>query len=68
MVATCSLLGLGIGAMSGQAATRQCATRPTDDCLTQTPWLKLIEGMGQGLLVGTCAAIGASWNALKEDS
>jgi hypothetical protein len=27
-----------------------------------------LEGVGQGMLAGTFAAIGASWKILKEDS
>jgi hypothetical protein len=68
LITTCSLLGLGLGAIDSRIQRDRCATRPTDDCLTQSAGLKLWAGMGQGLVVGTFAAIGASWNILKEDS
>lgn len=70
LIATCSLLGLGLGAVSSQAEVPQCfaTDHPTDDCFTQAPGLKTLEGLGQGLLAGTFAAIGASWKVLKEDS
>jgi hypothetical protein len=66
LIATCSLLGLGLGAASSQAKVHQCfaTDHPTDGCFTQAP---VLEGMGQGLLAGTFAAIGASWKILKED-
>jgi hypothetical protein len=69
LIATCSLLGLGLGAVSSQAEVPQCfgTDHPTDGCFTQSPGLKMLEGMGQGLLAGTFAAIGASWKILKED-
>jgi hypothetical protein len=68
VIASCGCLGLGFGALTSQTSLNQCTTQPTTDaCLTQTPWLKMLEGMGQGFLVGTCAAVGASWNVLKEN-
>ena len=69
LIATCSLLGLGLGAVSSQTKVNQCfaTAHPTDNCFTQAPGLKMLEGMGQGLLAGTFAAIGASWKVLKEN-
>lgn len=70
LITTCSLLGLGLGAVSSQAEVPQCfaTEHPTDDCFTQVPGVKILEGLGQGLLAGTFAAIGASWKILVEDS
>ncbi|MBW4516269.1 MAG: hypothetical protein KME11_13730 [Timaviella obliquedivisa GSE-PSE-MK23-08B] len=69
LIATCSLLGLGLSAVSSQAEVPQCfaTDHPTDDCFNQAPGLKVLEGVGQGLLAGTLAAIGASWKVLKEN-
>ncbi|NJR38356.1 MAG: hypothetical protein HC781_05300 [Leptolyngbyaceae cyanobacterium CSU_1_4] len=69
LIATCSLLGVGLGAVSSQAEVPQCfaTEQPTDECFTQDPGLKMLEGIGQGVLAGTFAAIGASWKILKED-
>jgi hypothetical protein len=67
LIATCSVLGLGLGAVNSRIASDRCATRPTDACLTQDSGLSLLAGMGQGLVVGTFAAIGASWKALQRE-
>jgi hypothetical protein len=70
LIATCSLLGLGLGAVSSQAEVPQCfaTEHPTDDCFTQASGLKMLEGAGQGILAGTFAAIGVSWKILKGGS
>ncbi len=70
LITTCSVLGLGLGAVSSQAEVPQCFAKdhPTDECFNQAPELKILGGAGQGLLAGTCAAIGAGWKLLKEDN
>lgn len=67
LIAICSLLGLGLGAVSSQPEVSQCfnTDHATDDCF-QSPDLRMLEGGGQGLLAGTFAAIGASWKTLKK--
>jgi hypothetical protein len=67
LIAICSVVGLGLGAIDSRMKSDRCSTRPTDDCLTQDSGLKLLAGMGQGLVIGTFAAIGASWKVLRED-
>jgi hypothetical protein len=66
LIATCSLLGLGLGAVNSRIDSDRCSTRLTDDCLAQDSGLKMLAGMGQGLVVGTFAAIGASWKVLEK--
>jgi hypothetical protein len=66
LIATCSVLGLGVGAVNGRIESDRCSTRPTDACLTQDSGLRMLAGMGQGLVVGTFAAIGASWKVIEK--
>ena len=64
LIVLCSLFGIVLGATSSQAEMNQCLTaeNPTDDCLTQNPVQKRIEGMGMGLFAGAGAAVGATWH------
>jgi hypothetical protein len=66
LIATCSVLGLGVGAVNSRIESDRCSTRPTDACLTQDSGLRMLAGMGQGLVVGTFAAIGASWKVIEK--
>jgi TctA family transporter len=64
LLATCSVLGLGLGAATSQTAQAQCfAPNSTDRCFTDNR-SNLVEGMVQGLMVGVCAAVAVSWNTL----
>lgn len=62
-IVLCSLVGITVGATASQAEMNQCLTAetPSNQCLTQNPTLKRIEGMGMGLFAGAGAAIGATW-------
>jgi hypothetical protein len=59
----CSVLGVILGATATQAEMNQCLTveNPTNQCLTQNPTTKRVEGMAMGLFAGAGAAIGATW-------
>lgn len=62
-VILCSVLGVIFGATATQAEMNQClsADQPTNQCLTQNPTTKRVEGMTMGLFAGAGAAIGATW-------
>lgn len=62
-IVICSLLGIVLGATASQAEMNQClaAANPSNECLTQNPAQKRVEGMGIGLFAGAGAAIGATW-------
>jgi hypothetical protein len=65
LLATCSILGLGLGAATSQTAQAQCFdAQSTDRCFTDTADSRLVEGMVQGVMVGVCAAVAVSWNVL----
>jgi hypothetical protein len=63
LIVLCSVLGVVFGATASQAEMNQCLTaaNPTDQCLTQNPTTKRVEGMAMGLFAGAGAAIGATW-------
>ena len=68
MIILCGVFGSAFGATTSQAAINQCLTdeTPSNECLTQSPIEKQVEGISMGLLVGVSAAIGASWRALQK--
>jgi hypothetical protein len=63
-IVLCSVLGVFLGATASQAEINQCLTvdNPSNQCLTQNPIMKRLEGMGMGLFAGAGAAVGASWH------
>jgi hypothetical protein len=63
IIVLCSLFGLVFGATASQAEMNECLTaaNPSNQCLTQNPTLKRVEGMGMGLFAGAGAALGATW-------
>ena len=63
LVSLCGLLGIGMGATTSQAAINECLAdeTPSNECMTQDPATKKLEGIGMGLMVGVCAAFGAAW-------
>ncbi|UBF27721.1 hypothetical protein K9N68_07345 [Kovacikia minuta CCNUW1] len=65
MVILCSTAGVILGGTSSWAESNQCmkADVLTQECLTKSPIVKTVEGMGVGLLAGIGAAIGATWQA-----
>ncbi len=58
-----------MGATASQAEINQCmsATSLTSTCLTKTPQVKKLEGMGMGLFVGAGAAIGSTWRLWQKE-
>jgi hypothetical protein len=68
LIATCSIAGVILGGTSSWAQSNQClqAKNVTNECLTQSPLQKTIEGMSVGLVAGAGAAAGAAFQ-LKRD-
>ncbi|HEY9698518.1 MAG TPA: hypothetical protein V6D10_14740 [Trichocoleus sp.] len=68
-VALCSLSGVFMGATASQAEINQCTTATTlnSTCLTKTPQVKQLEGMGMGLFAGAGAAIGSTWRLWQKE-
>ncbi|MBH8574711.1 hypothetical protein I8752_17105 [Nostocaceae cyanobacterium CENA369] len=69
LVVSCSVAGVILGGTSSWAQSNLClrASNVTNDCLTQDPIQKTIEGMSIGLVAGAGAAFGVAWNARHED-
>lgn len=69
LVISCSVAGVILGGTSSWAQSNLClrASNVTNDCLTQDPIQKTIEGMSIGLVAGAGAAFGVAWNARHED-
>lgn len=70
LITICSTIGVLLGGTTGWADSINClqAEQPTNQCLTQDPVIKTIEGMGTGLLAGAGAALGAVWQIKRQDS
>lgn len=62
LIATCSVLGVILGGTTSWAYSNQCLQTEnlTNECLTQDPVTKTIQGMSVGLLAGAGAAVGAA--------
>ncbi|MBE9014576.1 hypothetical protein C7Y66_11790 [Chroococcidiopsis sp. CCALA 051] len=69
LVVSCSLTGVILGGTTSWAESKLCLQAKTamNDCLTQDPITKIIEGMSIGLVAGTGAAFGAAWQMRHED-
>jgi hypothetical protein len=69
LVVSCSVAGVILGGTASWAESTLClqADKITNDCLTQDPIEKTIQGMSTGLLAGGGAACGAAWNLRHED-
>jgi hypothetical protein len=63
LVTLCGLMGIAMGATTSQAAINECLadSSPSHECLIQDPATRKLEGIGMGLMVGVCAAVGAAW-------
>lgn len=63
LIAACSITGVVLGGTTSWAQSNQClqAKNLTNECLTQNPLHKTIEGMSVGLLAGAGAAVGAAF-------
>lgn len=69
LVVSCSAAGVILGGTASWAQSNQClhAKTVTNECLTQDPVLKTIQGMSSGLIAGAGAAIGVAWQLKHED-
>jgi hypothetical protein len=68
LIATCSVAGVVLGGTTSWAYSNQClqAKHVTNDCLTQDPIAKTVEGMSVGLLAGAGAAVGAAFQLRRQ--
>ncbi len=68
-IAVFGAIGVIFGGTASWADSNRCleATNPTNECLTQDPVVKTVEGMSSGLVAGAGAAIGATWNLRHKD-
>jgi hypothetical protein len=68
LIATCSIAGVILGGTTSWASTNQClqAKNLTNECLTQDPITKTIQGMSVGLLAGAGAAVGAAFQMKRQ--
>ncbi|HEY9611142.1 hypothetical protein [Allocoleopsis sp.] len=68
LIATCSIAGVVLGGTTSWASTNQClqAKNLTNECLTQDPVTKTIQGMSVGLLAGAGAAVGAAFQMKRQ--
>jgi hypothetical protein len=69
LVVSCSVVGVILGGTASWAESNQClqASTVTNECLTQDPVTKTIQGMSTGLIAGAGAALGAAWQLRHED-
>lgn len=63
----CSTAGVVVGGTASWAESSQClqAKVLTNQCLTQDPIVKTLEGMATGMIAGVGAGAGAAWNARR---
>lgn len=68
LVISCSATGVILGGSASWADSNQCwqAKEVTEDCLTQEPLVKTMQGMSTGLIAGFTAAVVAAWQ-IKQD-
>lgn len=68
LVTTCSIAGVVLGGTTSWAYSNQClqSQNLTNDCLTQDPITKTIEGMSVGLFAGAGAAAGAVFQLKRQ--
>jgi len=69
LVVSCSAAGVILGGTTSWAESKHClqADTITNECLTQEPFSKTIEGMSTGLIAGAGAAFGAAWRLRHEE-
>jgi hypothetical protein len=74
LVVTCGALGMAISVQASNAAGDRCLqmSQPTADCLNaglsaESETDRKVNAMVQGLILGVGAALGASWNVLKDE-
>jgi len=68
LVISCSAAGVILGGSASWADSEQCwqSKEVTNDCLTQEPLIKTMQGMSTGLIAGLTAAVAAAWQ-IKHD-
>ncbi len=69
LVISCSVTGVILGGTASWAESSLClqGNKVTNECLTQDPIEKTIQGMSTGFLAGAGAACGAVWRLRHED-
>ncbi len=69
LVVSCSLAGVVLGGTTSWAESNSClqASTVTNQCLTQDPITKTIQGMSTGLVAGAGAAFGVAWQNRHEE-
>lgn len=69
-VALCSIAGVILGGTASRAEINQCLTdeTPSNECLTESPITKTLEGMSAGLVAGAGAAVGIALQLRQKDS
>ena len=67
MVLLCSVAGVVLGGTASWAESNNCiqTESPSQECLTKSPTVKTLEGMGVGLVAGVGAAVAAAWQAKR---
>ncbi len=67
LILLCSVAGVVVGGTASWAEGSQClqAKVLTNQCLTQEPIVKTLEGMATGMIAGVGAGAGAAWNARR---
>ncbi len=67
LILLCSAAGVVVGGTASWADGNQClqAKVLTNQCLTQDPIAKTLEGMATGMIAGVGAGVGAAWNARR---
>jgi len=68
LVVSCSAVGVILGGSASWADSNQCwqSQEVTNDCLTQDPLVKTMQGMSTGLIAGFTAAVAAGWQIKHE--
>ncbi len=68
MALLCGVAGVVLGGTASWAESNRClqAETPTVECLTKSPDVKTLEGMGAGLLAGMGAALGVAFQVKRE--
>ncbi len=69
LIVSCSVTGVILGGTASWADSNHClqANTITNECLTQDPVIKTVQGMSTGLIAGAGAALGAAWHLRHED-
>lgn len=68
-IAACSTIGVLVGGTAYSADLNRCldAAVPTNQCLTQDPVVRTLEGMTFGFIAGAGGALGATWKIWQKN-